>query len=219
MGTAGYKDRRQNTTERLGTCTTLSGKSNRDRDLADRIRRKDGSSMADLHSHYHGLAYRVIAGTVRNPSVAEELTQEVFLSVWHSIGRFEERRGALSTWIASIARNRALDYVRSAQGYMDRRSCEIRELREHVSHNYLEDQAILEDLLRCSRRAFTVLNDKQQQAIHLSYFDGKSHAEIAADMQAPLGTVKTWIRTGLNTLRNRLPNQVEAAPRFGAARS
>jgi RNA polymerase sigma-70 factor, ECF subfamily len=172
--------------------------------LARRIRLRDPQAMAELYDRHGALAYTVVLRMVRNPCVAEELTQEVFLRVWNSIESFDERRGGLKRWIVGIARNKAVDYLRSAPGQMDRRGCELSEVHAQAIESSLEHRILAEDLLRVSRRALRELTENQQQVIRLAYFEGRTQSEIAAEIQAPLGSVKTWIRLGLKTLRKQL---------------
>ncbi len=176
--------------------------------LARRIRSGDPQALAELYDRHGALAYSVLLRMLRNPCVAEELTQEVFLRIWNSIGSFDERRGGLKRWIASIARNKAVDYLRSANGQMDRRGCELKEVHAPAAENSLENRILSEDLIRVSRRALQELTERQRQVIRLAYFEGRTQAEIAAQIQAPLGSVKTWIRLGLTSLRKQLDVRV-----------
>ena len=172
--------------------------------LARRLRLKDPRAMAELYDRHGALIYSVLLRILANRSIAEELTQEVFLRIWNSIEGFDEQRGGLKRWIVGIARNKAVDYLRSAHGQMERRGCELKEQHAPARENSLENRILTEDLVQASRRALQELTEKQRQVIRLAYFEGRTQSEIAAEIQAPLGSVKTWIRLGLKTLRKQL---------------
>jgi len=174
-----------------------------DGDLVLRLRQRDTEAMVELYERYGGLTYSVLLRMLRNPGAAEEQTQEVFLRIWNSIRSFDETRGGLATWIVAIARNRALDYMRSPYGQMDRRGCELNDLVVRERRTSLEKELLTDDFIRTSRMVFQELTEKQREVIRLAYFEGKTQVEIAAEMQAPLGSVKTWVRTALMTLRQR----------------
>src|SRR3954464_3789282 len=89
-----------------------------DPDLAARLKRRDPQAMADLYDRYGRLAYSVILRIVRDGATAEDLVQETFLRVWNRMQGFDCERGSLGPWLLAIARNRAIDYVRSSDGRM-----------------------------------------------------------------------------------------------------
>lgn len=172
--------------------------------LAQRIRLKDEQAMGELYGLHGALAYSVLLRVVRNPCIAEELMQEVFLRVWTCIDTFDEHRGGLKKWIVAIARNKAVDYLRSAGAQVEQRACRVNELRRSLQENSFEDRIVTEDLVRVSRRALQQLAGQQRRVVRLTYFDGKTQSQIAAEIQAPLGSVKTWARLGLRKLREEL---------------
>src|SRR5258706_9847549 len=81
--------------------------------LASRLKNRDPRAMSDLYDRYGRLAYFLIYRIVANESAAEDMVQETFLRVWNSIHNFDEKRGPLGRWVLSVARNRAIDYLRS----------------------------------------------------------------------------------------------------------
>src|ERR1041385_295933 len=89
-----------------------------DGDLARRLGARDASAMGELYDRYGRLVYSVILRVVRNSAAAEDLVQETFLRVWNRIQAFDQKRGALGPWVLTIARNRAIDYLRSLDGRM-----------------------------------------------------------------------------------------------------
>src|SRR5579862_6265091 len=89
-----------------------------DSELARRLQRREPQAMADLYDRFGRLAYSLIYAIVRDTGVAEDLVQETFLRVWNRVQGFDPDRGALGPWLLAVARNRAIDYLRSAAGRM-----------------------------------------------------------------------------------------------------
>jgi len=175
-----------------------------DRDLAERLKRREPAAMGQLYDRYGKLAYSLIYRIVRDTGVAEDLVQETFLRVWNRVQGFDAERGALGPWLLAVARNRAIDYVRSSGGKMTRGSLEL-EAAEHptVFVNF-EADLLSQDRVRRVRGAMDRLNENQRHVIELAYFEGLSQTEMAERMGQPLGTVKTWVRTALKNLREEL---------------
>ncbi|HVP48640.1 MAG TPA: sigma-70 family RNA polymerase sigma factor [Bryobacteraceae bacterium] len=175
-----------------------------DRDLAERLKRREPAAMGQLYDRYGKLAYSLIYRIVRDTGVAEDLVQETFLRVWNRVQGFDAERGALGPWLLAVARNRAIDYVRSSGGKMTRGSLEL-EAAEHPTVFVNFDADLLsQDRVRRVRGAMDRLNENQRHVIELAYFEGLSQTEMAERMGQPLGTVKTWVRTALKNLREEL---------------
>jgi RNA polymerase sigma-70 factor (ECF subfamily) len=186
-------------------------RSQEDADLARRLKAREPEAMAELYDRYGRLTYSLIYRVVRNGAVAEDLVQETFLRVWNRAQSFDEQRGAFGPWILTVARNRAIDYLRSLDGRMAQNSFEL-DRREHpflVSD--FEDSALTIDRARRLRGAFEKLSENQRAVIELAYYEGLSQTEMADRMKQPLGTVKTWVRTALRVLRDELTQGVATA--------
>jgi len=175
-----------------------------DRSLAERLKRREPAVMGELYDRYGKLAFSLIYRVVRDIGVAEDLVQETFLRVWNRAQGFDAERGALGPWLLAVARNRAIDYVRSSSGKMSRGALEL-EAAEHpaVFVNF-EAELLSQDSARRVRVALGRLNENQRHVIELAYFEGLSQSEMAERMGQPLGTVKTWVRTALKNLRDDL---------------
>jgi len=181
-----------------------------DEELARRLQRREQSAMADLYDRFGRLTYSVILAIVRDTGVAEDLVQETFLRVWNRAQGFEPGKGALGPWLLAIARNRAIDYIRSVQSRMDRNSYEF-DVREHPSLFVdMEREVVNSDHARVIRGALAKLSDNQRKVIELAYYEGLSQSEMAERLGQPLGTVKTWVRSALQMLREDI-GQVVAA--------
>ena len=175
-----------------------------DPELAERLKRREPQAMADLYDRYGRLAYSLILRIVRDAQMAEDLVQETFLRVWSRVQAFDSQRGALGPWLLAVARNRAIDYLRSVDGRMARSSYELVEMENPALFANLETQMMVSDLAGRVREAMSKLNSSQRSVIELAYFDGLSQTEIAERLGQPLGTVKTWVRTALKNLRETL---------------
>jgi len=181
-----------------------------DRSLAERLKRREPQAMADLYDRYGRIVYALIFRVVRDTGVAEDLAQETFLRVWNRVQGFDHERGALGPWVLTVARNRAIDYLRSVDGRMAASAVEL-DTNEHPSlFGDLERDVLNSDRSRVLRAAFKKLSDKQQMVIELAYFEGLSQTEMADRMKQPLGTVKTWMRSALRTLRDELGEALTA---------
>ncbi len=188
----------------------LSGQQGIDAELIERLKKRDGNAMAELYDRFGRLAYSVIVGIVRDGAAAEDLTQETFLRVWNRIQAFDSQRGALGAWLMAVARNRAIDYVRSV-GHRFSLNCFELEEREHPALFVdMEGDLLSADNARRIRGAVSRLNDNQRKVIELAYFEGLSQTEMAERLGQPLGTVKTWARTALKVLRDEMSATVTA---------
>lgn len=175
-----------------------------DPDLARRLKSREPRAMEDLYDRYGRLAYSLIYRIVRNPAAAEDLVQETFLRVWNRAQSFDAERGALGPWVLTVARNRAIDYLRSIDGRMSAGSFELDRMDQPAQFTAFEDSAISIDRARRLKSAFEKLNPNQRLVIELAYFEGLSQSEMADRIKQPLGTIKTWVRSALKILRDEL---------------
>jgi len=182
----------------------------RDEELARRLQRRDPDAMKDLYDRFGRIAYSVVLAIVRDASTAEDLVQETFMRVWNRIQAFQPGRGALGPWLLAIARNRAIDHVRSSAARIDRNAFAL-DVREHPSLFVdMEREVVNTDHARIVRAAIAKLNPNQRKVIELAYYEGLSQTEMAERMSQPLGTIKTWVRTALRILREELGQAVAA---------
>jgi RNA polymerase sigma-70 factor (ECF subfamily) len=172
-----------------------------DRDLIERLRAKDPQAMADLYDRFGRVVFSVIVRIVRNTAVAEELTQEAFLRAWNRGGEFDANRGRIAPWLLTIARNRAIDYLRSSAGQQQGNTFELVSSERVSLFVDTEKQMLDQEQARRIRAGFDKLNENQRRVLELAYFEGLSQSEMAAKLGQPLGTVKTWVRSALATLR------------------
>lgn len=174
-----------------------------DSELIECIKRRDPDALAKAYDRYAGTAYSVLVRITRDRSAAEDLLQELFLRVWHRARHFDESKGGLGVWILAIARNMAIDYVRSAG---TRFIARLRPL-EAVDSVYLGRKSASQEnavTQRAIAAAVQNLNENERRVLELAYFEGMSQTEIAAKLEEPLGTVKSRIRSGLARLRTAM---------------
>lgn len=160
-----------------------------------------------LASAVHGVALRV----VRDPSLAEEVTQDVFLTVWQKAPSFDPSMGTARTWVLTLTHRRAVDVVRREQSLRDRTA---RAGAMQVEHPF--DQVADEVLTRASTqaaseqvvRAMGSLTPLQRRTIALAYFEGLTYPQVADRLAIPLSTAKTRIRDGLRRMAVTLATPV-----------
>lgn len=181
-----------------------------DETLALALQRREPQAMAALYDRFSRLVFSVTLSVVRDRSVAEDLTQETFLRAWNRSAGFDAQRGALGPWVLAIARNRAIDHIRSVSGRMDRNSFEF-DAREHPSLFVdMERDIMNKDHARVLRAALAKLVENHRKVIELAYYEGLSQTEMAERMGHPLGTIKTWVRSALKALRDEISQEVAA---------
>lgn len=180
-----------------------------DPELVARLQRRDPQALAELYDRYGRLLYSLILRVVRDSGIAEDLVQETFLRVWNRVQGFDGAKGALAPWLLAVARNRAIDYLRSAGG-RERNAMEFAETDHPALYTDMEQGILTSDQARAVKRALEKLSPQQRQVIELAYFEGLSQTEMAERMNQPLGTVKTWVRTALKNLRDDLRVAVSA---------
>ncbi len=181
-----------------------------DREIARRLKNREQEALGSLYDRYGRLAYSLILRVVRNSAVAEDLVQETFLRVWNRVAAFDEEKGALGPWVMTVARNRAIDYLRSVDGRMAKSMYELSGNEQPAMFGDLEKDMLNSDRARILRTAFQKLNQNQKTVLELAYFEGLSQTEMAEKMQQPLGTIKTWVRSGLQALRSELGEALTA---------
>ena len=180
-----------------------------DAEIVKRLQSRDPQALAEFYDRYGRLAYSLILRIVRDAAIAEDLVQETFLRVWNRAQGFDAERGAFGPWLLSIARNRAIDYLRSASG-RERNAVEWEELDHPSLFIYMERDILASDSARVIRAALLKLAPQQREVIELAYFEGLTQTEMAVRMGQPLGTVKTWVRSALKNLRDELGAAVPA---------
>lgn len=154
--------------------------------------------MAVIFKRYGGAVFSVALRILRDPSQAEDITQEILFQLWRSSEAFVHGRGSLGAWLVVVARNRSIDALRRRKP-----SDSVEDVVLASSQN-LADEAERDVMIEKVRSYMETLPPEQQKSIQLAFFEGLSHTEIAARTGDPLGTVKTRIRLALLSLRKAL---------------
>ena len=187
-----------------------------DSTLVSRAAGGDERALGELYDRYGAMAYSLACAVVGEHADAEEVVAEAFAQVWRSAAGFDPARGSVAAWIATIARTRALDLVRSRK-----RRARVVEEAAVVSDEgeslvfapaieSADRSAELSETSAIVRKSLADLPAEQRRVIELAYFGGLSQSEIAEQLSQPLGTVKTRMRSGMEKLRQALRPLMEA---------
>jgi RNA polymerase sigma-70 factor (ECF subfamily) len=145
----------------------------------------------------YGIALRI----ARRPELAADALQETFVQVWQNAARFSRERGSAAAWLTGVVRFRALDLVRKLGRELPSDDPALGDAAVTPEALALIERAAQQSALR---RCLSALEENQRRCIALAFLDGLTHAEIAQRLKAPLGTVKSWVRRGLASLRSCL---------------
>jgi len=170
------------------------------------ILKRDAAALEALYDRYSRPIYSLVLRIAQDPPSTEEIVQDVFLLLWRNAGQYQEARGPLEPWLFTLARNRALDFLRLKREKQRRREISFDDALSPAGIVNPHPERAL-DRARSAERVRALLRtlpDLQRRAIELAFFDGMTHAEVSAAMGEPLGTVKSWIRGGLLRLRESL---------------
>lgn len=166
-------------------------------ELLTLVVRRDREAFSDLYDELSPLVFGLALRTTKSRALAEEVTQEVFIQVWHQADRFDSSKGSVRSWVATLAHRRSVDAVRKTQASSDREDAllpdpPLPDVADEVVENAERTRV---------RAAIGELSDLQREAIELAYFGGLTYREVAERLGAPLGTVKTRMRDGLAKIR------------------
>ncbi len=176
----------------------------------------DRAAFAALYEHTSAHLLGVVLRIQRDRAQAEDILQEVYVNVWRAAQSFDAAQSQPLTWLTSIARNRAIDSLRRTQTQPQLQTSFPNPDNEDADvYDTVADNAPgpLDLLSRASdARALAAcmesLSAQQRQSVALAFFDGLSHAEVASNMRQPLGTVKSWVRRALMSLKGCLESAV-----------
>lgn len=169
--------------------------------LVGRVARGDNQAFDALYDQVSSAVYGLARRVVRDPSRAEDVTQDVFLEVWRKAARFDRNLGKGKTWIMTIAHRRAVDAVRRSESLkkQDQYSAP-----DEVVHDQPGEALIQSEEHGTVRGCLETLTDLQLESVRLAYFNGYTYAEVATLLERPLPTIKTRMRDGLIRLRDCL---------------
>ncbi|UJW86749.1 sigma-70 family RNA polymerase sigma factor [Devosia sp. SL43] len=171
-------------------------------DLLRRVAAGERGALAQLFNSESGRLVAIAQRIVRRRDLAEEVVQEIFVTVWRKAAQFDGARGNGRAWLTVMARNRALNLLRNDARVEYHDETDLADLGDRQADAVSAFDTLAErDALRtCLER----LDEPKRRAILLCYVTGLNHGEAAATMNAPLGTVKAWIRRGVVSLQECL---------------
>ena len=175
-----------------------------DRALVARITEGDGGALEALYGRYGRPCYSLARRILGDDQLAQDVVQEVFLTVWRDAHRFDGSRGGFSSWLLSMTHHKAVDAVRREENHRKRRSASELLDDRPADHPQVDDEVwsgIRRDRVRT---ALKTLPEPQREALVLAYFGGYTQREIAGLTGTPLGTVKTRMLMGMRRLKDGL---------------
>ena len=178
-----------------------------DREWIQRMAEKDAAALDAFYTRYNRIAFSLILRIVGNREDAEDVLTDVFWQVWQQSPRYDSSRGKPIAWVLTIARTRAIDYIRSRnrqQSKTDELDANTNPPAAPAPSPSEPDAFVLADTRQAVQEALQTLPEAQRIALEMAYFQGMSHTEIATALGQPLGTVKDRIRNGMLHLRKRL---------------
>ena len=175
-----------------------------DEDLMPLLRRADPRAFEVLYERHATAAFSLAYRMLGSRAAAEDVVQEAFLGIWRAGERYDRARGSVRTWLLGIVHHRAIDALRRAYVHERRRTSDEGLEERMEARERTEEEAARREEARGIQSALGTLPREQAQVIELAYFGGFTHTEIAAMLDAPVGTVKGRMRLGLAKMRDQL---------------
>jgi|SaaInlV_120m_DNA_2_1039728.scaffolds.fasta_scaffold06929_4 RNA polymerase sigma-70 factor (ECF subfamily) len=195
----------------IGQMNQLNYEELEDLELLAKISEKDRQALAELYDRYGRRVFALAVRMLNDPVGSEEVTQDVFMSVWRRGASYTSKKGKFTTWLFSIAHNRTIDELRKRKRDRSRENTDIDDhLNIQSSDISPADAAVAQSEYLQIRAAMEKLPVEQKHVVDLSYFKGLTQTEIAMKTGQPLGTVKTRMRLALKKLRTALSAEIGA---------
>ena len=178
-----------------------------DEELMALVAKGQARAFETIYERHGGAAFSLAYRMCGSRSLAEDVAQEAFLSIWRSGGRYDRARGSVRTWVLGIVHNRAIDALRRTVVHERRRASDEGIEERFEARERTDVEAARREEASTIRGMLQTLPDEQSRVIELAYFGGFTHSEIAEMLGAPIGTVKGRMRLGLEKLRGQLAPQ------------
>jgi RNA polymerase sigma-70 factor, ECF subfamily len=169
--------------------------------LVEQMTGGDESALAALYDRYSGMLFAMLLRILRDRHAAEEVLQDLFLQLWRDAARFDSSRGSLPAWLLVIGRNRAISRLRSRGHREVPEDIEAFPVHALPSSVNMEDEMQRALLINRLRAAMEALPREQRETVELAWFEGMTQTEIAARTGTPLGTVKSRVRSAMQSLK------------------
>jgi RNA polymerase sigma-70 factor (ECF subfamily) len=186
-----------------------------DEELMQRLLNHDRNAFEEIYDRYGDLVYSTALRVLRDPQLAEDISQETFVRLWRKPESYVAERGRFLTWLISVTRNRAVDEVRARGRRLRHETASPEEQERELPADTADDPVLnaqLAEQRRIVRAALAELPPEQRRTIELAFFAGLTQQEIADRLSQPLGTVKTRIRLGMQKLREALAPATRSEP-------
>jgi RNA polymerase sigma factor (sigma-70 family) len=162
------------------------------------LRNREKIAIEALYDMYSSSLYGVISRIITDTATAEDVLQETFVKIWHSFSSYSTEKGRLFTWMVNIARNLAIDKIRSKDFKNQNKN---QELENNVAFIDEQKSTVYKPELLGIKELVDTLKPDQKSILDLVYFKGYTHVEAADELGVPLGTIKTRLRTAIQQLR------------------
>ena len=181
-----------------------------DHQLIQRVSEVDKDALEALYVRYQTPVYSLAMFMLKQPALAEEVTQDIFLNIWLKAASFNSERGQPKAWIMSVAHHKIVDVIRSRRRTIVNTDPADYETLDLLPSAGASTEAQVEQTLERERimRALATIPEPQREVIMLAYFEGYSQSEMAQKLDQPLGTVKTRVRLAMQKLRQALEKDV-----------
>ena len=179
-----------------------------DHQLIQRVSQVDKDALEALYARFQTSVYSLAMYMLKQPALAEEATQDIFLNIWLKASSFNAERGQPRAWIMSVAHHKIVDVIRSRRRTVINTDPDDYDNLERLPAGGPSTEAQVEQTLERERimRALETIPESQREVIMLAYFEGYSQSGMAEKLDQPLGTIKTRVRLAMQKLRTTLEN-------------
>ncbi|WP_346267276.1 sigma-70 family RNA polymerase sigma factor [Halalkalibaculum roseum] len=176
-------------------------------EILRRIKARDEKAMAELYELYNGLLFSMIISVVKKKEEAEDVLQEVFVTIWEKAPTFNEERGNVYSWLVTLTRNKAIDRIRSKDYKTQKKATQDVDAPDFFLEGNKYDPlktTIYSDRTELVKKALSEIPESQSEVLKIAYYEGLTQREISEQLDIPLGTVKTRMRQGMIKLKDLL---------------
>ena len=175
-----------------------------ERTTRDRLIAGEEGALNEIYHQFSSFVYGLALRVLGDARAAEDVSQDVFVTVWERPDAFDPDRGSLRTWLGTLAHRRAVDYVRREEA---RKRRAIKDAARPETTPDVEEMAMALVTAERVRAALATLPDEQRRAIQLAYFGGKTYRQVADVLGIPEGTAKSRLRLGLRRIAGVLETE------------
>ena len=180
-----------------------------DIELVSQILHQDQNGLSILYDRYGKQIYSFAYHTLQNQNDAEEVTQDVFLTLWEKSDKWDSAKGSLISWLMRLTRNKSIDRIRKRQRSPQLVDSDFEETLQYIA---IKGDGVGGEMWQNGQIIHALLQklpSEQSKLIELAFYKGMTHSELSESLEIPLGTVKTRLRSGLQKLRDMWQIEVE----------